>query len=97
VFIRTLLTVNWQIIENTYYSDNNYIDDIKKWENAIKKINTKTQLKIKDFKNTPQTKLSLQLFPNLQYVAFVSLLWPEYNYYNRKMSILANLNSLHNY
>ena len=39
-----------------------------------KKINTKTQLKIKDFKNTPQTKLSLQLFPNLQYVAFVSLL-----------------------
>ena len=38
--IWTLLTVIWQIIESTYDFDNNYIDDIKEWENA-KTINTK--------------------------------------------------------
>jgi hypothetical protein len=37
VLIRTLLTVIWQIIESTYDFDNNYIDDIKEWENAKKK------------------------------------------------------------
>jgi len=31
VFIRALLTVIWGIIENTYYFDNNSIDDIRKW------------------------------------------------------------------
>ena len=46
VLIRTLLTVIWQIIESTYDFDNNYIDDMKEWENA-KKINTKKTLKLK--------------------------------------------------
>jgi len=45
VFIQVLLTVIWEIIENTYYFDIwHYIDDIKEWENA-KKNNNKKQKK----------------------------------------------------
>jgi hypothetical protein len=66
VFIRALLTVKF---EKSWHHDN--IDDIKEWENAKKQNKRRQKTTLNN--RLKQTKLSLQLFLNLQYVAFVSI------------------------
>ena len=55
MFIRVLFTIIWEIIEN-YFDIWHYIDDIKEWENAKKKIIKKTKNRTKQNQKKQKTQ-----------------------------------------